>query len=63
MTDWARWVIRDEKSLDDMLKTCVDGPVSDFEARWPSFMRQVLRPKLVTKDQGADSRKTPENVY
>jgi hypothetical protein len=40
LTDWARWIIRDVKSPDDILKTCVEGPVSDFEAK--SLTDQVL---------------------
>ena len=63
MTDWAGWVIRDVRSPDDILETCVDGSVSDFEAEWPDFMQHVLHPKLFAKDRGADSRKTSENVY
>ncbi len=67
MTDWARWVIDDVESCDcqrdNILSTCVEGPVSDFEAKWPNFMQQLLDPKLVTKTRGAISRKTPESIY
>ena len=45
------------------LKTCVDGPVSNFTAKWPNFMQQQLDPKLVGKERGAVSRKTPERIY
>ena len=65
MTDWARWIIRKIESPGDILKACVEGPVSDFEAKWPDFMQQLLRPKLAINDRRANilSRKTPENVY
>ena len=63
MTDWARWIIGDEYSYHDILKTCVKGPVSAFTTKWPNFMQQLLDPKLVRKAQGAVSRKTPEIVY
>ena len=63
MTDWARWVIGDVGSCDNILETCVEGPVSDFEAKWPYFMQQLLDPKLVTKTRGAIGRKTPEKIY
>jgi len=63
MTDWARWIIGDVESGDDILKMCVEGPVSDFTAKWPNFMQQQLDPKLVDKAQGAVGRKTPERIY
>lgn len=63
MTDWARWIIGDVESWDDILKPCVEGPVSDFEAKWPNFMQQQLDRKLVAKKRGAVSRKTPEKIY
>jgi len=61
MTDWARWIIGDVES--SILKMCVEGPVSDFTAKWPNFMQQQLDPKLVGKARGAISRKTPEKIY
>jgi PD-(D/E)XK nuclease superfamily len=61
MTDWARWIIRDVKSPGGILTTCVEGPVSDFEAKWPNFMQQ-LHPKLLPRDQ-RDGHKTPERYY
>jgi PD-(D/E)XK nuclease superfamily len=63
MTDWARWIIRDVESCDNILKACVEGPVSDFAAKWPDFMQQQLDPKLVDKERGAVSRKTSERIY
>ena len=63
MTDWARWVIGDVEPSDDILKMCVEGPVSDFAMKWPNFMQQQLDPKLVGKARGAVSRKTPEKIY
>ena len=46
MTDWARWTIGDVESSRDILKTCVEGPVSDFTAKWPYFMQEQLDQKL-----------------
>ena len=63
MTDRARWLIGDVEIQDDILKTCVEGPVSDFAAKWPNFMQQPLDPKLVSKMRGAISHKTPERIY
>jgi hypothetical protein len=63
MTDWARWIIDGEESCNDILSTCVEGPISDFEAKWPNFMEQFLSPKLVEKTRRAISRKTPEKIY
>ena len=63
MMDWARWVIRDVDPYDDILDTCVEGPVSDFTTRWPNYMQQQLDPKLVGKTRGAASNKTPERIY
>ena len=63
MTDWVRWVIGNVESSNDILKTCVNGPVSDFAAKWPNFMQQLLDSKLVGKERGAVSRKTPERIY
>ena len=60
MTDWSRRIIGDVESSDNILKTCVEGPVSDFTMRWPNFMQQQLGPKPVGK---AVSRKTPERIY
>jgi hypothetical protein len=62
MTDWARWIIGDV-ACGDILSTCVEGPISDFEAKWPNFIQQFLDPKLVSKARGAISRKTPEKIY
>ena len=58
MSDWVRWVISDVSW--DSLKTCVEGPVSDFEATWPIFMQQHLHPRLVGM---RGTQKTPESVY
>jgi hypothetical protein len=63
MTDWARWIIDYDGSSDDILTTCVEGPISDFEAKWPNFMQQFLDPKLVGETRRAISRKTPEKIY
>jgi hypothetical protein len=30
LTDWSRWFTGDVQFRDDILGTCVDGPVSDF---------------------------------
>ena len=63
MTDWARWVIGDEGSPENLLRICVEGPVNNFATLWPDFMQQQLDPKLVGKAPGATSRKTPERIY
>jgi PD-(D/E)XK nuclease superfamily len=63
MTDWARWIIGDVEFWNDILKMCVDGPVSDFTAKWPNFMQQQHDSKLVGKERGAVSCKTPERIY
>jgi hypothetical protein len=63
MTDWARWIIGDVGVWDNILKKCVEGPVSDFAAKWPNYMQQQLDPNVVAKTRGAVSRKTPETVY
>jgi PD-(D/E)XK nuclease superfamily len=66
MADWARWIIDSEdsaESCNDILSTCVEGPICDFEAKWPNFMQQFLNPKLVEKTRCAISRKTPEKIY
>ena len=63
MTDWARWIIGDVESWNDILKLCVEGPVSDFEKKWPKFMQQELKPKLVAKVRGAANNKTLERIY
>jgi len=62
ISDWVRWVIGDANSWasDRILKTCVEGPVSDFEATWPIFMQQHLHPRLVGM---RGTQKTPESVY
>lgn len=47
MTDWARWIIGDVESSDDILKRCVEGPVSDFATKWPNLCSEgpsVARP-------------------
>lgn len=62
MTDWARWIIGEETSPNDILKTCVEGRVSDFATRWPNFMQQQLAPKL-GEARGAVSRKAQERIY
>ena len=62
MTDWARWIIADVEPSDNILRTCVEGPVNDFATKWPNFMQQH-DPKLVSKVQGATNRKTPERIY
>jgi PD-(D/E)XK nuclease superfamily len=63
MMDWAGWVIGDAISCNNILSTCVEGPISDFEAKWPNFMQQLLDPELVTKTRGIISCKTPEKIY
>ena len=63
MTDWARWIIGDVKSLDHILKMCVEGLVSNFMTKWPIFMQQQLNPKLFGKARGVVSRKTLERIY
>ena len=63
MTDWARWIIGDERSPNNVLKLCVEGPVNDFATQWPNFMQQQLDPKLVGKERGAVSCKTLERIY
>lgn len=62
MTDWARWVISGVESCDNILSTRVEGPVSDFEAKWPNFMEQFLDPKLVFKTRGHQSQDSGENL-
>ena len=59
---WARWIIGDVGSW-HVLKTYVEGPVSNFTAKWPNFMQQQLGPKLVGKLRGPVSHKTPERLY
>jgi len=63
MTDWAIWIISDVKRSHDILKMCMEGPVTDFAMKWPNFMQQQLDPKLVGKAQGTASCKTPERIY
>jgi PD-(D/E)XK nuclease superfamily len=64
MMDWTGWIIGDVGSCQrDILKKCVEGPVSDFATKWPNFMQQQLDPKLVGKAQGAVGRKTAERIY
>jgi PD-(D/E)XK nuclease superfamily len=63
MTDWARWIIGDVESYHDILKMCVEGPVSDFTTKWPNFMQQQLDPTLVGKARGAATCKTLETIY
>ena len=49
MTDWARWVIGDVESSNNILKMCVNGPVNDFSAKWPNFMQNYSIQSLVGK--------------
>ena len=63
MTDWSRWIIDEVEFPDGILKTCVEGPVSDFMAKWPNFMQHQLDPKQFGKMRGAVIRKTPERIY
>ncbi|KAM6494848.1 hypothetical protein JOM56_009471 [Amanita muscaria] len=65
MTDWVRWITGavEPRASDLVLKTCVEGPIRDFTAKWPNFMQQNLDPKLVGKARGAVSNKTPEKIY
>jgi len=63
MTDWARWIVGENTSSNDILKTCVEGPVGYFATRWSNFMQQQLDPKIVSKVRGAASRKTEERIY
>jgi hypothetical protein len=63
MTYWARWIISGVESWDNILQTCVEGPVSDFTAKWPNFMQQQLDAKLVGKARDAVSHKTLERIY
>ena len=32
-TEWARWIVGNVESQDDILKTCLEGPISDFTAK------------------------------
>ena len=61
MADWARWIVGDVSFRNNILQTCVEGPVSDFEAKWPNFV-QRLHAKVVAKGRSA-SGKTPEKIY
>jgi hypothetical protein len=61
MADWARCTTGGVESWDKIL-SCLEGPISDFEVKWPRLMRQ-FSPKLVPKTRGAVSRKTPEKIY
>jgi hypothetical protein len=62
MADWARWIVGDVlvSSRNNILQTCVEGPVSDFEAKWPNFT-QRFHAKVVVKNRSA-SGKTPEKI-
>ena len=67
MTDWARWVIGNVVSCDNILLTCVEVLViCDFEARWPNLYAATPRPKASDQSietRGVVSRKTPEKIY
>ena len=63
MADWARWITGDGNFEDHILRSCVEGPVSDFTAGWPNFMQQQLDPNLVGKAPGIIDDKTPESIY
>ena len=62
---WARWITCavEPRASDLVLKTCVEGPIRDFAAKWPNFMQQHLDTKLVGKARGAASNKTLEKIY
>ncbi|KAH9967466.1 hypothetical protein BC827DRAFT_1174355, partial [Russula dissimulans] len=57
------WITRTVADKDKILLACVDGPVSDFVDRRPSFMQATLNAQLVTKNCGALSPKIPERLY
>ena len=61
MSEWARWIVGNEVRTDVILKSCLEGPVSDFEATWPNFMQQHLHPKQ-TEIRGFP-KKSPEKIY
>ncbi|KAK2459529.1 hypothetical protein APHAL10511_008453 [Amanita phalloides] len=65
MTDWASWITGavEPRASDLVLKTCVEGPIRDFTAKWPNFMQQHFDPKLVGKARDAASNKTLEKIY
>lgn len=44
MTDWASWIIG-HVFCGNTLSTCVDGPISDLEAKWPNLVQQFLNLK------------------
>jgi PD-(D/E)XK nuclease superfamily len=60
---WSTWITETVAGIDNILLACVDGPVSEFVDRWPSFMQSTLDPKLVAKDRGTASQTTPERLY
>ena len=62
MADWIRWAVGSVESYNNIPRTCVEGPIKDFEAKWPNFMRQ-LNSKMVAKTRGDVNRKTPEKIY
>lgn len=63
LADWSLWITDTEPAGTNIFSLCVKGPVSAFETKWPIFMQSTLYPKLVAKQRGAESRKTPERVY
>jgi hypothetical protein len=63
MADWSMWITGGNLGPENIFMTCVNGPTTLFAERWPLFMQATLHPKLVAKERGAISKKTPERLY
>jgi|ERR1700722_8494276 len=63
MSDWSTWITGGGLEPENIFMTCVSGPTTLFAEQWPLFMQATLHPKLVTKERGARSKKTPELLY
>jgi len=64
---WSEWITSESPvagaRTDKIFSCCVNGPVNAFINQWPPFMEAALHSKLVAKNRGASSRKTPERLY
>jgi|SRR5712675_2084738 len=62
---WSEWITSPVAGAhtDKIFSCCVNGPVTAFVNQWPAFMEAALHSKLVAKNCGASSRKTPERLY
>jgi hypothetical protein len=62
MEDWARWVTGDVDIDSNILRECVEGPISTFEKTWPAHMER-MNPEAADRMRRVVSPQTPGKIY